>query len=103
MLTKELQDLERGQSVIIRDSQHFGVTVVRGRREWVVVDLEKDGCESYDRLRLVESALDGDESGLNQICVGCDFDGRLGLWLIPGDAEVTEGITVLWDSESAAN
>ncbi len=97
---KELQALELGQSVVIRDSHHRGVTVVRGRIEWVVIDLENGGCATYDRLRLVESKLDGDDSGLNNISVGCDMDGSLGLWLIPGDAAMDSEVDTVWDSDS---
>jgi hypothetical protein len=97
--------LEPGESTVLSDASHRGVTVVRriGRRGYFVADHENGEAKEYDRLRLVESGLDGDDSGLNQLCVGCDLDGRYGLWLIPGDDELDSGdgeIEVVWDSEN---
>jgi hypothetical protein len=73
--------------------------------KWVVVDLDRGrgAPQIFDRLVLYSSELDGDETGLNNACCGCDLDATRGLWLVGynnGDEswKPPAGVSVAWRS-----
>ena len=96
-IVAELRKLEIGDSLILSDSIQAGVTIVRGPRGWVVIDLETGKVSSHERIVLITAGKDVNSQQMTKRCLGCNLEGDEPLWLFDGKSEMLGG-TVVWDS-----